>query len=546
MVLSGCEDDPVDVGSACDPSVTTNIIISNPLTPTPGDTTVLTVQATGEGCGNWAAYRWTSEDGELVEDQGITVRWVAPMEYGAYPIRCVASLTDAAPDTSISLIMVREFEYIDTGKKASVWPKIIDNAFYFAAEEGNYGPRNNNFIGWAIFKMTGGSITKFTDTGEDTDGGSYEFDYSTGASAIYGSFVTAYYLGIRQQRMNVWKFPLQFANPTNASSDPGGSGIFRKNQHRYPKTNQYGSKAVWRYQFAGMAGDGTKDLFNIVYWDELAGGGSWYTVTTSLDSALVISGSNSYWKYRYFQNIMPMFTPSEDNILYYVDTTGVFEPCLIPMVGGAPDTLQRRALMVDQSTGIFEQAGVSVSENTVFEWNPASDFLSFISLGEIVFFDYASEVVAVVNGIENVTEFTWAPDGSQLAAVNDMGIYLVSAGGAVNPNPVFVKELSTDGIYGVNWNHNLAEPQISFRLVRKGKSEVDSWSSLIVVDLTSGMWAYASGTVPWISAREPSAIDYTWMRTMFTEDDMGIYAPFPVLDDVNYPGKDIILFYSHE
>ncbi len=276
------------------------------------------------------------------------------------------------------------------------------------------------------------------------------------------------------------------------------------------------------------------------------GGGDWHTITTSLDSSIVMIGVTEVTIYRHFHNIKPMFTPSEDNILYFVDTTKVFEPCLIPMVAGVPDTLQRRALMVDEKTGIFKQAGVSIGENTVFEWNPASDFLSFISLGEIVFFDYSSEAVAVVSGLEKVTEFTWAPDGSQLAAVNDEGIYLVSAGGAVNPNPVFMRDLLTDGIHGINWNNDLANPRISFRLVRKGKSDVDSWSALVVIDLTTGLWAYASETVPWHSSREPSDIDYTWMRTIFTDDDMGIYAPFPVLDDINYPGKDIILIYSSE
>jgi hypothetical protein len=260
----------------------------------------------------------------------------------------------------------------------------------------------------------------------------------------------------------------------------------------------------------------------------------------------VLIGVQVVTKYRYFQNIDPMFTPSEDNILYFVDTTDVFEPCLIPMVGGTPDTLQRRALMVNENTGIFEQAGVSVSERTVYEWNPTSDFLSFISLGEIAFFDYTGEAVAVVSGIEKVREFTWAPDGSQLAAVNDVGIYLVSAGGAVNPNPVFMKDLATDDIYGVNWNNDLANPKLSFRLVRKGKSEVDSWSALVVIDLNAGTWAFASETYPWHSSREPNNLDYTWMRTTFTADDMGIYAPFPVLDPLNYPGKDVILIYSHE
>jgi hypothetical protein len=242
-----------------------------------------------------------------------------------------------------------------------------------------------------------------------------------------------------------------------------------------------------------------------------------------------------------------MFTPNEDNILYFVDTTGVMEPCLIPMAGGRPDTLQRRALMVDGNTGIFGQAGVNVSEKTVFQWSPgSSSLLSFISNGEIVFFDYTTESVIPIAGLSKVTEFTWAPDGSQLAAVNDEGLFLVGAGGTLNPDPVFVRERATDDIIGVNWNDDPANPQIAFRLVRKGKSSIDSWSSIVVVDLTSGLWAYNSSTVPWHSSREPADVDYTWMRVMFDEAGTGVYAPFPVLDDVNYPNVDIILVYSHE
>jgi hypothetical protein len=47
LVFSGCSDDPVDIerdGGV----VYTDKIISNPLAPAPGETTVLTVQASGE------------------------------------------------------------------------------------------------------------------------------------------------------------------------------------------------------------------------------------------------------------------------------------------------------------------------------------------------------------------------------------------------------------------------------------------------------------------------------------------------------------------
>ena len=547
ITITGCGDEDVVDPNLCKPSMELNLIITNPLTPAPGDTTLLTIQSSGEGCDNWAAYTWTVEAGELIQDTGITVQWVAPAEFGAYKIECRATLEGVAPQTVEAMVMIRQFDVIETGRIASIKPTVLINTLYCIAEDGDVGPRSNNFLGWSVYDISNTArVTKVTDTGDPAGGGSFEFDFARSGESIYGSFFTSYYSGLRQQRKNVWKFPTIFGSPVEASSDEGGMGILRKNQHRYPITNTAGNKAVWKFQFAGREPDGTGDMFNVVYWDEFDGPGDWYTVTQSLDSTTVIMGVDTVTLYRYYNNIKPMFTPNEDNILYFVDTSGVFEPCVIPMVAGDPDTLQRRAMMVDETTGIFKQAGVLISEKTIFQWNPTVDFLSFISNGEIAFFDYATETVAIVNGLEKVTEFSWSPDGSQLAAVNEDGVYLVSVGGAVNPDRVFTRERLTDGIHGIAWNDDLANPQLAFRLVRKGKSEVDSWSSLVIIDLTSGLWAYASETVQWHSSREPSQIDYTWMRCLFDADGTGVYAPFPVLDAANYPGKDIILIYSHE
>ena len=58
--------------------------------------------------------------------------------------------------------------------------------------------------------------------------------------------------------------------------------------------------------------------------------------------------------HRYYRNIRPIFTPDEDLLVYFVDTTGVYEPCLIDIVGGAPVKETRRAL------SLFEAAGVRV------------------------------------------------------------------------------------------------------------------------------------------------------------------------------------------
>ncbi len=544
-MITGCNNDVVEVSGPCTPNMEINLIIAQPLAPAPGDTTLLTLQSEGEGCGDWAAYTWTVEAGELIQEVGIAVQWVAPMEYGIYDIQCRATLTGVGPNTSQTLIMVTETEYLETGKVASIKPTMMINDLYFIAEQGEVGPRSNDFLGWAVYSLSGTGVIKLvTDTVEPSDRGAYEFEFVKSGESIFGAFITNYYAPLRQQRMNTWKFPTRFGDPVNASEDEGGVHIQRKNQHRYPKANVNGDKAVWKFQSVGEASDGTIDLFNVAYWDESSGPGGWYTVTQSHDSATVIVGPDTILLHRYYNNIRPMFTPNEDNILYFVDTTRVFEPCLIPMVGGEPDTFNRRALMVDENTGIFEEAGVYMSENTVFEWNPSVPFLSFISSGTIVFFDYASEIVTKVNELSNVSEFAWANDGSQLAAVNDIGVYLVGAGGAAASDPIFRRERATDDIIGIGWNSS--GTKIAFRLVRKGKTAVESWSALVIIDLNSGFWSYASKSILWHGSREPDDIDYTWMRVLFNVDDTGVYAPFPVLDDDNYPGKDVILIHSHQ
>jgi hypothetical protein len=548
-ISPGCSDDPVEVGGRCEPFVNTHLIITNPLMPAPGDTTQLTIQNTGEGCGNWPSYHWTVEGGELIEDEGISVRWKAPEEYGAYRVVCRASLTGASPDTSETLVTVRDIDYIDTDKRITLKPMSAgSNNLYVICEAVDESPSSPDFLGWHLYRrFENGTMQKLTNTGEARGAGAVELILTGDESKVFGSFIIDYNTVLRQQKVDVWSFNLGIMMPgVNASRDLGGSIYLRKNQHRYPYPNSNGTKAVWKNHSVGELRDGTDDLYNIVYWDAMDGEGDWTRITRSLDSIRVIYGSDTAWVPRYFENIKPMFTPLEDYILYFADTTGAFEPCLIPMTGGAPDTTGRRALMVTRRVGIFEQADVYIGESTVFEWIPGTNVLSFIAGGKIRFFDYQTETVVTVDELSKLEEFAWSHDGSQMAAVSDIGVHLVSASGVVSPIPLYYLERSTDEIKGINWNNSDTEPQIVFRLVRKGKSEVDSWTALVIIDLNSGLWAYASPSFPWQSSREPSGVDYTWLRAVFDETGTGIYAPIPIRDDVNYPDKDVILIYSHE
>ncbi|HSG26965.1 MAG TPA: hypothetical protein VLA34_00695, partial [Candidatus Krumholzibacterium sp.] len=239
-------------------------------------------------------------------------------------------------------------------------------------------------------------------------------------------------------------------------------------------------------------------------------------------------------------------TPDEDLIVYFVDTTGVFEPCIIDLES-EPDISSRHALMVTDSRGIFETAGINVNRNTVFQWNATMNLLGFVASGNLCYFDPYAETLTVIPGEgQHPSEMAWSPDGTQCAVAVDIGVVLVSATGVVNTTPVYEKEKSTDGIVGLTWSPDTVDPKLAFRMIRKGKNVEDSFSALVMVYLNTGISAYASRSVNWSSAYEP-AIDYTYMRLLFAASG-GLYAPIPTPSWSGEPSRTVecAIFRSYE
>jgi hypothetical protein len=551
LAMVGCSDDPVDPGEACTASVSTNIIISNPLVPQPGDTTMLTVQSTGSGCGSWPSYSWEASGGELLKDEGITVSWVAPDDPGLYSISCRGSI-ESSRDTASATVMVRYFEPIVMDRIVTYNPFFVEGELYFLGEadidEGiHVPPDDGDFLGYHVFKReTSGDLTLVSNIGGDYGGG-YEFWFPLSRFFFVCSMYTTYFPTLGQNRMNVWQFALSpFAETENRSADDGGPILARKNQHRYPYASDNGH-IVWEYHKPGNKADGTRDLFNIVFQKRIANAGVWETVTESHDSVITEPSPGLFvTTHRYYNNIRPTMSRLADRIVYFVDTTGVYEPCIIPIVNNNPVIGERRAIMVDEEMGIFEQAGATgVGRGTVFQWNPNRDILGFISNGRIFFFDSSTETVARIDELSNVVEFAWSPSGDHLAVINDEGLYIANLAGGVEGAPVFIKESANDDLIGVGWSQDEVEPRLGFRVVRKGQTSRDAWSALIIADLNSGQWAYASPKVPWSGSNEYE-VDYTWKRVMFEDDNTGVYVPMPIADEVNYPDRRVMIFHSFE
>jgi hypothetical protein len=499
-------------------------IICNPLSPAPGDTAWLTVQPLGEG--GVPSYDWEVGGGALLSQKSISVQWVVPEETGVFRVAVKVTL-GTATDTLSRYVMVRRCESVNTGIRFSYAPQVAEDFLIIGAQESASTP---GFPGYHVYRL-GLTVEQVTQNQAPSVDGGYDFTFI--GNTLLASVVTNYNSFLRQQSMNVIMFPLAFGTKKYVSNNDQNGTVYRKCQHTSPSATADLKMVAWVGHSIGASEDGTKDLVNIDYRKE-----------TGPISILTISKDSTYkyedWLYRYFRNIHPMFTPDERNILYFNDSTGTYEPCLIPVdpVTG-PRVGQNRQIGGPALHGIFFNSSVQVSEKTIFEWNPKIPTqLGFIDMGKnFCILDYEAETVDIVSSVGKIQEFVWSEDG-EAAVVTKTGVAVVTPGGT--PDTVFVKERTGDDVYGLNWSPaGVGEKGLAFRMVRKGVSTAESFSALVYYSMTAKRWYFASPRIA--AANTEPSVDYRWLRAVFDLSGNGIFIPVPVSDD----GGKVVIYHSY-
>lgn len=515
-LIGGCsEDDPILIEE--EQYVDALLIIPDPLAPQPGELTRLTALATGEG--DWATYSWSVEAGTLQDDVGITVMWEAPQTVGTYEVSVIATL-GASADTVRKTIMVRNYEKIETGIEYNFQPIVHNDNFLFSGSE--LSPIDEDFFGFNIYRLED-PFSSLSLTGCNllcAGGTDYTYKLDVGNGIIVGTSKTYTNLFFRQYPENIFFWDMEGVDLPVAITDELFMVNTRANRNLYPQVTDELNMITWEHQIVGVSSDGTKDLFNIDFYNRDLD--TRITLTHSMDSTVTILGTS----YQYYSNIKPLITPQEDYVIYFVDTSRTYEPCMIEIIGGLPDTLTRTALMVeDEDYGIFAEADVDVSEDTFFEWCPQTyDILAFIDGGGSLcfFYPYTASVDKLAD-IGQVSEFAWAPDGEQFAVVTDEGLSIgMTLSGAVQN--VFYREKATDDIIGIVWSPNMSDPKIAFRLVRKGRTTIDSFSSLVLYSINEDDWYYALPRLQWTREIE---VEYHMNKAFFESDNEGVYLPVP-------------------
>lgn len=511
-------------------------IICNPLSPAPGETVWLTVQPVGKG--GVPSYEWKVEGGTLLSRESISVQWTVPDTTGTFKVSVKVTL-GAAVDTFSKYIMVRRCVPVVTDVAFSFCPRISETDFIIIGSKIPPLPTNANFFGYHVYRL-GTPVEQITSNGTPTVDGGYSFTFS--GDYLLASVVTNAnpFLLKQSQSMNVILFPLNpFGSKRYVSNNDQSGSDFRKNQHLNPSATNNLKGVAWQGYSIGDSPDGRNDLVNIVYRKET---GPIQILTIAKDSTLKEYG----WAFRYFRNIKPLFTPDDSNILYFVDSTGTYEPCLIPVdPATGPAIGQNREIGGPAKIGIFRASDVRVSERTVFQWNPAVPTqLGFIDVaGNFCLLDYELETVDIVSSVGKIQEFAWSDDG-EAAVINKAGVSILTPPDGAPDTTVFVKERIGDGVVGVNWSlPGVGEQSLGFRMVRKGISTAESFSALVVYSRTSKKWCFASPRIP-ASTAEPT-VDYRWLRAVFDPSGFGMYVPVPTLIPAPGEGDQVVIYHSY-
>ena len=521
---SGCSnnDDPVNVERPAEIEV--RAILVNPLSPVPGGTALLTAQV--EGFGNVGTYEWTVSGGTIDGNGKINVLWTVPDESNAVYRVSVRGTSGTAVDTMSTYVLVRNIEAINTGLSFTLNPHLIGGDLYYAGT--NRNPSERGFMGFHAYKYALPPDPIDKQTTPTIDGG---YDFTFFPEGLVTSSISGGSVIQRQQPMNVYYFPLSAGTMSSISDNQLAGTTYRKNQNISPSPSSDLSTYVWQYNRVGSSDDGRKDLVNIRFRH---GTEPIRILTAAVDSVYYFG----VWVYSYYRNIKPMFTYDNETIIYFTDSTGTFEPCVIPMNGTEPLVDEARAIMVDSHHGIFFYAGITVSEGTIFQWNPTIPTqLAFIDTqGRFCIFDYAAENVQVV--AEGVVEFAWSEDG-KLAGTTEDGIYVLEPGQTV-AKQVFAKERLTDNLVGINWSPGLENQRLGFRILRKGSAPLETFSALAIYSVNEDRWYYASGQIRPAMLNEPS-VNYTWMRAVFDPSSDSMYMPVPL----STGGGKIVLYRSY-
>lgn len=464
LAFAACDDDePVDDGGPANSTpLSVSRIIVNPRSAGVSDTLLLTaeLQSSSTNPGDIPTLKWTADGGAYIEDDEMTVRWVAPAASGIYHISVRATNTANSATGATDVFIGGEV------------PLVASQAGEVTLINGGpdfYYQRSSSIdLGSEVYKFTGGVGSDATPPARGTNANIvyspdrnfevHDVDTIPPASAI-----------IRPRVIHI--SDLVAGTFERISVDSAAFDSQKRHQFAFPSFSRNGNLVAYSGWLQSPDG-GLIDSFHV------------FTYDLQQNKRSKITGDQAIPR-----NFFPTFSTDERWLVFVADPTGVgsWELYGAPMTGDVVDPTFASLVKMSDTGGTIGGGSPTTIRKPKMAWNPALSTLAIIATDGTLYMMTTTasggSAIDVGGYLGTAQSFVWSPSGSRLALTTSAfefdeddkrgsGLWLVDGVDAT----ILHSLPEGDIIQDVSWSPD--EEWIVYRVVRSAQS----WFELLDVD----------------------------------------------------------------
>jgi hypothetical protein len=421
-LLAACseEDDggsPTDGGTS--QPITVEEILVSPKAANPGDTLRLSaiVTSSDDNVGDIPSVEWTATGGAFLEDDGSSVRWVAPAG-GTYVVtaRATNSANTAQGSTDV---FVADRSIVVTGGAGT--PRLQPN------QTDLHYLHTGPIVGASqleVFRWQGGVAEDAVDNPSAANGpiGKYLTYAEDGTFEVHSA--DSIIVGAALQPVHIYIGDFATKNYTRITVDTA-PGV-RHQAYLYPDVAPDSRLIAFEGYITGPTSSGP-DSFDIFVYDK--------AVPTR--QRVTLSHTNH-------KNAFPTWSTDERWLTFVSDRGGNlrWELYGMPITGGVVNTDQASLVRLSDTAGTLASGSIRVSETDFpkpkMVWNPVAPTLAILATDGVTYLittttTGASQVVVGnfdPDDPETPREFVWSPDGNRLAVTTGARIRTIASDGS--------------------------------------------------------------------------------------------------------------------
>jgi Tol biopolymer transport system component len=402
LVVAACDDKKTDDTISSTPTkLRVEEIIVSPKATVPGDTVLLTadIRSSSQNVGDIPSTTWTADGGTFVEDNKLTVRWVAPATTGFYTVTVKATNAAGTVTSQANLFVGLQAQLVSNQAGAITLRQNGTDFYYLRSPDITAGVE--------AFKYEGGvssdAISPVRPTG-------FELVYDRNlAFEVHASTVTApESLAIasanpRPRQIYVGDFTLGTLQRISTDLAPFDSG--RRNQYGYPTISPDGQIIAFQGVVTNVFSASLDSVDIFVYWPG--------TPPTRVRATFTHTNHKNFY---------PSFSVDQNWLTFISDRGGSnqWEIYGMPVSGTSVNTAQASLVRLTDTGGtIAATRPGGVPGFPLRAWNPVSSTLAMVSGDNILYLmttNGSGATLLDVSGLPvSIQELKWSPDGTQLA-----------------------------------------------------------------------------------------------------------------------------------